>query len=470
MKKAIAMAMAMLLSVLLIACGKKTPEVPPSGSEETDAGGYLDSLPGNDTGYTELRAVAYETNCIPKETAEDASEVDRALCLRDRVIRERYGIDIRYTSVTAKTAVDAMRRSATSGDNTFNVFLYQAQELMMLATEDCLQNLSGVRYLDLTQDWYNQSLNRNLMLQGRLYCTAGQYSQWYFGAPICMVYNKTVMTDHGISDIDALVDDGDWTLETLKQLCTDSNITADSDQNGVMDVRDTYMIAAYSPVLYGLFASAGGHFSTLNGETGSIELNIADTGSIGRLDAIIGAFNSSATFYSTAIKDVEDVFSGGRALFFYAPLGFTADLIDVSFDYGIIQTPKLNATQKEYISCANPQSNFCFGIPRGLGQDETEFVGLMMEAYNYMSSQLVKPAKYDTFMKFRVADDPRSSARLDQMFEGLYFDMNLVMDFGKTRTLINQTIFNETTNRYVSSVKASQTLIDDDIKALLGTK
>ena len=44
------------------------------------------------------------------------------------------------------------------------------------------------------------------------------------------------------------------------------------------------------------------------------------------------------------------------------------------------------------------------------------------------------------------------------------------MDFGKTRTLINQTIFNETTNRFVSSVKASQSLIDEDIKALLGTK
>ena len=71
-------------------------------------------------------------------------------------------------------------------------------------------------------------------------------------------------------------------------------------------------------------------------------------------------------------------------------------------------------------------------------------------------------------MKYRVANDPASSARLDQMFESLYFDMNLVMDFGDTRTLINKTIFNETTNRYVSSVRASQALIESDIEKLIG--
>ena len=93
---------------------------------------------------------------------------------------------------------------------------------------------------------------------------------------------------------------------------------------------------------------------------------------------------------------------------------------------------------------------------------------MILEAYNYTSSVLVKPEKYDSFMKYRVANDPASSARLDQMFESLYFDMNLVMDFGDTRTLINKTIFNETTNRYVSSVRASQALIESDIEKLIG--
>lgn len=470
MKKVTAFLLAGLLVLLLVSCGTKKPEQTPTGTLPTDADDYLDDLPENDTGYTELRAMAFETNCIPDEAVDGASEVDLSLYLRDRAVRDRYKIDIRYTSVTAHHVMETMRRSVTSGDNTYNVFLYQAQELMKIATENLLQNLNGIRHLDLTQDWYNQSLNQNLTLQERLYCSAGQYSQWYFGAPICMVYNKTVAADHGIPDIGELADSGEWTIESLKQICIDYNMTADSDQNGVMDQRDTYMIAAYSPVLYGMFASVGGRFSTLNEETGAITLNITDSGSIQRLDAIITAFNSSTTFYSTAISDVEDVFTGGRALFFYTPLGFAGDLIEVDFDYGIVQTPKMNAAQQEYVSCANPQSNFCFGVPTGLTTEESDFVGLILEAYNYMSSVLVKPAKYDSFMKFRVVDDPTSGARLDRMFGTLYFDMNLVMDFGNSRTLINQTIFNETTNRYTSSVKASQSLIEEDIKALLGTK
>ncbi len=460
----------LLLSPFLVSC-KKNSSNPTGTAQNTESGGvlpYLDTLPENKTGFTEIRALAFESNCIPDSLDENASAIDFALFERDSIVRERYGIHILYTPVTARFAVDMMRRSVISGDNTYNVFLYQAQELMSIATESCLQDLNNVANLDLSQQWWNQSLNSNLTINNKLFCTAGQYSQWYFGAPVCMAYNKSIAADNGITEIDSLVDSGGWTLEAMQKICREKNITADRDNNGVMDGNDTYMISAYQPALYGLFASTGGKFSTIDRNSGEISVNISDKASVQRLDKIIGVFNSTTTFYSNAIADSEKVFMSGRSLFFYAPLGFMADLLDVTFEYGILPTPKLDSTQNNYIACGNPQSNFCLGIPYGLSKEETDFVGLIMEAYNYVSSEIVKPVKYDSFMKYRVADDPASSARLDVMFENLYFDMNLVMDFGKSRTLINQTIFNETTNRYASSVKASNDIIKSDIQKLIG--
>ena len=438
-----------------------------TGTETEGYLAYLDTLPQNTTEFTEVRAMAFETNCIPDTLDADAPEIDQALYKRDSAVEERYDIDIVYTPVTTKIAVDTMRNSVRTGDNTFNVFLYQAQELMSIAVEGCLQDLNSVSHMDLSQEWWNQSLNDNLILHNKLFCTAGQYSQWYFGAPVSIAYNYKVAADHGITNIDELVDSGKWTMAAMQEICVDQNITLDKNSDGVMDERDIYSIAVYQPVLYGLFPGVGGSFSTVNRETGEIAVNIANNISVQRLDAIIQVFNSTTTYYNDNIVNTENVFKNDGALFFYAPLGFMADLVDVTFDYGIIPTPKYNTNQKEYISCANPQSNFCLGIPFGLSKEETDFVGLMMEAYNYTSSIIVKPVKYDSFMKYRVADNPESSARLDDMFENLYFDMNLVMNFGNSRTLINTTIFNENTGRYKATVTASQPAIDEDIRKLV---
>ena len=463
------MVLILLFTVCASSCKQKNPNVEnQETSAETEGHlSYLDTLPQNTTGFTELRAMAFETNCIPNELSDEAPEIDQALFRRDCAVEERYNIDIVYTPVTTKIAVDTMRTSVRTGDNTFNVFLYQAQELMSIAVENCLQDLTSVSHMDLTQEWWNQSLNDNLILHNKLFCTAGQYSQWYFGAPICMAYNKAVAVDYGITEIDELVDEGDWTIAAMKEICVDHNITSNKNSDGVMDERDLYSIAVYQPVLYGLFPSVGGTFSTVNKNSGEIKVNIADDLSVQRLDSIIRVFNSTTTYYSDNIVNVENVFKNGGSLFFYAPLGFMADLLDVTFDYGIIPNPKYNTDQKEYISCANPQSNFCLGIPFGISKEETDFVGLILEAYNYTSSQIVKPVKYDSFMKYRVADDPESSARLDDMFENLYFDMNLVMNFGNSRTLVNTTIFNENTGRYKVTVTASQPAIDGDIKKLV---
>ena len=464
------LAVILLLSTCLMSCKKQDGELSQSTeeTEEQDALAYLDTLPDNDTGYTELRAMAIESNCISDDLAGSTSAVDQALITRDNIVEERYGIDIVYSPVTARFVMDTMRQSVLSGDNSFNVFLYQAQELMTLATEGLLQDLNEVPNLNFDGEWWSQSLCKNLLINDKLYTAAGQWSQWYFGAPVALAYNKDLASDYGIEGIDELVDSGNWTLETMKELCKNHNITVDKDNNGIMNEKDTYMISAYSPVLYGLYASAGGRFSTLNKDTGAIQVNIASDANIQRLDAAIGVFNSQTTYYSDLIAEVETVFKDERSLFFYAPLGFTADLLDVEFDYGILPTPKLNESQNKYIACANPQSNFCLSIPTGLGEEETEFVGLILEAYNFTSSVYLKPAKYDSFMKHRVAADPASSTRLDDMFNSLYFDMNLVMDFGSSRTLINSTIFNESTSRYVSAVAASKSMIDADIKDLVG--
>ncbi len=458
----------LLCSTVLVSCNKEKPPEE-TGEQETETNAelsYWDSLPENDTGYSELRAMAFTTNCIPSEISAEAPAVDQALYKRDMAVRDRLKLVISYTEIIPQNAVTKMRIDATV-DHTHQVFFYQAQQLMQLTAEGILQDLSVVPVLDLSQAWWNQTLNETMTFNGKNFVSAGEWSQWYFGAPLAMAYNKNLADKLNITKIESLVENGEWTYEELYQLtCVDYQINNDSDGNGVMNEKDFYAISVYSPGLFGLFASAGGNFSTID-QDGNIQVNIGNDASVSRLDSIIKGFSSNTAYYSDQILEAETLFMNSQSLFFYAPLGFFADLLDVKFSYGILPCPKWNTDQEDYIACANPQSNFCVSIPQGLSDDELSFAGLFLEAYGCMSHELVKPAKYDSFMKYRVADDPVSSARLDQMFDSLYFDINLVMNFGETRTLINTTIFNESTGRYISAVNNSKTLIAEDIAELL---
>ncbi len=471
MKKLLLIALCLLLacSSVLVSCKKDAPPPVDTSERETETGdevSYWDQLPENDTGYSELRCIAFTTNCIPQEISVEASAVDQALFKRDAAVMERFNTDIIYTEVTTANAVSQMRISATT-EHEHQVFFYQAQQLMQLAAEGLLQELSAVPVLDQSQPWWNQSLNTNMTINGKSFVAAGEWSQWYFGAPIAMAYNKNLANDLGVTEIEDLVDGGDWTYEALYKLaCVDNQLNADTDGNSVMNEKDFYAISVYQPGLFGLFVSAGGRFATI-GEDDKININISDNASISRLDSIIQAFSSKTTYYSTQITDAENLFMNSQALFFCAPLGFFGDFLDVKFSYGILPCPKWNTEQKDYIACANPQSNFCVSIPRGMTEDELYFVGMFLEGYGCMSHELLKPAKYDEFMALRVASDPASAERMDQMFADLYFDINLVMNFGQTRTLVNNTIYSETTGRYASAVKNSQSLIESDIAKLL---
>ena len=118
-------------------------------------------------------------------------------------------------------------------------------------------------------------------------------------------------------------------------------------------------------------------------------------------------------------------------------MGYIANrLRDSEIDYGIIPCPKRDSSQSEYISTGWASSSFCVGIPARLEGEYANWVGTFMEAYCFLGYDKIKPARYDTLLKYQVALDPSASEMMDIIFGNMYFDLNMFCDFGGSADLI----------------------------------
>ena len=475
MKKWICFLLLLCLALSAVGCGNRG-ETPAEGSgasgeettpPETEETYYLDTLAPNDFGENVYRVMTIQGN-IPNPKAYDGNDlVDQALLSRDIAMEDYYGITFGYTSMeNNNTAVADMQVAAMSQSGVPHAFITSAIRLMNLAANGYVANLNSVDNLDLDQRWWNQSLNNNVMFRDALYCTAGPYSEYYYHSALCLAFNKTIAAAHEINGIYDLVLNDEWTLEKMREFCTEYDVTVDKGSDG-MDESDTYSISAFYGVMYGLYAGAGGKFSTINDE-GEIEVNLVTEESQAILGDILKIFKKDVTTYYGDYKPSADIFTAGKALFLYTSTGYIHDYLPgSSVDYGIIPTPKADTAQENYITCAWPSSNYCVSVPYGHVGDAKAFAGLMLEAYCFLSYEHVRPVKYDSVLKYKVSIDPTASQIMDLLFETLYFDMNLVFDFGGSRTLIRTTIQNDSLDSFTSDVSKKASAISGDIEKFL---
>lgn len=479
MKKLICLVLALCcmlpFAVGCASCGKKPP-VESTGSENTAAGEptteekyYLDTLPDGVGDLDTFRIMTIQGN-IPMEPNEGAqNQVAQALWARDIRMEDHYGISFSYRPVeNSNKAVEDMRIAATNQDksNSVHAFITSAMRLMNLSASGYTQNLNAVENLDLNRRWWNQSLRETLNLGGSLYCSAGPYSEFYYHAAICLAYNKQIAADHGISGLYDLVDSGDWTLEKMREFCTEYDVTQDVGDPG-MNEEDFYSVSAFNGIMYGLFAGAGGNFSTINDE-GRLVCNLTKSEDEALVSRLADIFRADTTTYYGNYEPSANVFTSNHALFLYTSTGYINDYLPSSrVDYGILPLPKKDEMQTDYVTCAWPSSNYCVSIPYGLDEENRQFAGLMLGAYCFLSYEIVRPVKYDRVLQAQVATDTDTQRMLDLLFDTLYFDLNLVFDFGQSRTLISETIRTGETGQYMSSAKNNAGKVTDDINKLL---
>ena len=184
-----AISLVLLLSMLLVSqsCGEAATDggdttvsdETTSAAPETD---YIETLGEEDFGGAEFVILAHEAEAFPNLGSGELTgdPVNDALYKREQDISELYNITIVHDGPSDRGVLkNNLQNSVLAGDEAYQlVMTSMADGINTLMPNGILYDLNSLPSLDLSREWWNQNLRRNLNFSGKVYTATG---------PICRV-------------------------------------------------------------------------------------------------------------------------------------------------------------------------------------------------------------------------------------------------------------------------------------------
>ena len=464
----------LLLAALLLtfsSCGTEpagntdSPDTVPAQTEETQPEtDYLDVLEIRDMEGRSFavfgQSYAGRQNFYLEE--KDGDPMNDALRARDLAVEERLNIALAYEGMQDRGQVKKTIQSLIlAGDETYQLVVTSLSDgINTLSTSELLYDLRALPYLRLEEEYWNKSMYDNMTFYGKQYFSTGAISLQYYLTPIVMQFNKQLAENYQVGDIYEIVRNGEWTVDKLVEIAyaTSNDINGD----GTMDNSDFYGLVVdgtFGNVLYN-----GAGFSSVAYEGDACLLTLDSAASIDFIDKCAAMFGNRDMILNDADGSGlnGELFRDNRAMFITNTVLGSSNMRDMEEDFGIIPTPKSDASQEHYMSSCNTWLPSGIGVPSICSTPED--TGLILETMAYISDMHLRSAVYDVTLQGKVSRDEESAAMLDLIYARTAFDFNTVFDFGGTSILLRECVLGEQENfssKYAAVKNKAQTALDD---------
>ena len=369
----------------------------------------------------------YKNYFFAEEQTGDS--MNDAIYKRDQKIEEQLNIKFNPIQLGNESAnaikdiMPAVKKSVLSGDGAYDlVLIHPMCDLGDLIAGQYALNWNKVPDVDLTQPYWNQSLNSTIGVKDILPFAANDY---IIPDPCAVFFNKGILQSYGLDDPYTLVKNGQWTWDKLTAMAKQASKDVNGD--GVYDLNDQYGFASImdGPMI-GVMHSCNMYIATKDADDVPQLYTVDD-----KLNAIINKmydliYNGSQS-YCWAYNDdaakqaaVEMDFTKNQALFqIESPSAAAQKYRAMDVDFGILPFPKYDEAQTDYISLNNAGLMF---IPADA--KDVEKCGIVAELLGAYSRQYTLSAYFDVLLNSKVARDTESEDMLNIIYN------NCVYDFG----------------------------------------
>ncbi len=316
---------------------------------------------------------------------------------------------------------------------------YQYYDISLAATGNLinlntLRNARGEKIIDIEQPYWATNYIKSITYNDNIYWVTGALTLRYLGGLYCTfvnqnIYNSLVASHYDGRSIYKIVDDGDWTMETMLEMA--SHAWADDDANGEASELDTTVGIVFE-TQDSLDALAFGcqiDFSrkTTDPATGkeTIQLTFNTSTRATELSNYIAQLYDAKCNLNIGNEDSKLMmqhFSDGKALFAVNKI-FQAEVWLGQMDnFAIIPTPKLNKDQTNYASGVHDGLTI-YGISKY--SDCQKEAAATLELMAYYSNKDVAPVYYDKVLQgSRTVRDDDAPRMIDMIRAG--FDSDFV--------------------------------------------
>ncbi len=389
------------------------------------------------------------------ETESD-DPVDDAVYKRNLYLEEKYNVKIK--AVFHDAPYSAATTSINSMSDEYQVILCNTKESCNLAANRMLKPLNTVGYIDLSQEWWDQTLVKNCSIDGKNYFATGDISVMDNDATWIVMFNKDMVQKYDLESPYDLVAENKWTYDKMYEMM----LTVQKDDgNGEVDWdRDTFGLTTHNSNAEALFYGSGATVVSKDDADIPVYDNSAQYKSyISQvLDKSLTIWKDKKLVFAAGRDghssiETQEIFQSGRALFLAEVMQLVERLRESEVNFGVIPFPKFSESQKNYGHFVHSVSCM-LSIPRTC--KESEKVSGLVEAMAAKSMYTLTPAYYDVALKYKGLRDEESADMIDIILKSRTFDLGSLHMFdwgGLGSTFPNQ--LQAGTNNFASAYERS---------------
>lgn len=411
-----------------------------------DNGRLLDDLPEDLNYEGESIKVLYWSNVEHQEYEADeiiGENVNDAIYERNANIMDRLQVNLEWQGERgaweyASSFVSLVKSTYQSGGKGWDIISCYTTTEGTLAVEGLLQDIKEIpnSYVDYGKPWWPVKMIETMTIGNSLYFVSGDVSTNTLHMMQCIYYNKTLISQRGMTDPSQHVYDGTWTVDKLIEMSSDTY--EDKNTDGIANYQTDFF--GFVSVAYhtsGLYVGANlryvepdpSNFLKLSSDYGSRRtVNLVKKLGpwMSSNDTMIHLDHQSS---GKAAFTFEEPFVNNRALFILHRAHFAENrLTTTKLSYGILPCPKFDEKQVNYYTqLGNPAS--LYGLYAGFDKrdnvgDTLSMLSAVLECWASESYRLTTPEIFEVNMQLKYSATQTET----DMFE--YVRSNMTFDLG----------------------------------------
>ncbi|MBE6611090.1 MAG: extracellular solute-binding protein [Ruminococcaceae bacterium] len=388
----------------------------------------LEALPDRNFDGAPILIATTAGDTICPLDAEDAAIASRADSRR--AVEEKFNTVI-IANVTDPTTMLADAEAATAAGMYYAELLAIPQSMVgQFRMSGILLNMNSLPHANYDEPYYHQNIIDAAYAGDELYAVSGaaSFNPDYLS---CVYFNRTLAESLGIGDLYALVRDGGWTWDKLREYAKAAKNNLDG-ATGIGSYADNNTLIDYAASAHGI------EYTTTSVGAAPIVNFLERTSMAERAAAVVD------TMYNLIYKDgtllakngesMRNAFSAGELLFGIDSLSRITEISDGAVEWGILPLPKYDTDQHDYLSPLSADAPVFCAIA---GTSSYENSGLVLEGLNAASYGYT----LDTYLTERInyhLRDSNSIGMLDIICEGVTTDFVHMYASGQS-TIANAT-------------------------------
>ncbi len=448
MKRICLILLALMLAMSFFGCGNAEETTATSAVETLDDG--TPDLPSPDSvniagNFNILIAANWKWNDY--EADENSSEVvDVAIYERSENIKAKYGIELTTEDIVASQSTmgsgkgfQKIYNEIMAGYTNYDAAMIGTYDVATLAYNGLLYNLNAVPYIDLTNDYWDQKANADLMMNNKMFYTTGEISLSDNRSVYTLFFSKNMVDEYGLDNPYDLVKSGAWTLEKFAEMS--KSVGNDVNSDSVFDKNDVFGLLTPRDTHLAILSATGEKICTID-DSGKLKLTLYNERTTNLYDKYLDILNHSSTYNyqdisgSATSDERVGMLNNNQALFYSHTMFYTDELREMENNFGILPYPKYDENQSEYYNLVSPWHSQFVCIP--VLNEGTNRIGIVLEELAYEGSRLLTPAYYEKTLQGKYVRDAESSEMLDIIFDSLLFDVGAYYNVGKLKDEIGK--------------------------------